>query len=424
MKLKLILLTASATLVLTAATMAQTPTFDCPGNIIVSNDNGDCGAVVNYTIPTCASNCSGITITQTDATGLTSGDFFPVWITTLEYTIDNGIESSTCTFDVEVKDNEQPTVDCVGQLDVYVNANCEYMIEDFSIAPFLNISDNCGVGVITQSPLSGTVISGVLTQDSIKLDVIDIHGNSAKCYFRITLRDTTVQPTTACYETATFNTTTCQWDVTGTQPVQPTTACYETATFNTTSCQWDVTGTEPAITIQPLSQTVNVNDNVQLTANSSEINATYQWQSDLDVGFQNINSVGQYSGTTNHTLTVSNVTLSNNNQPFRCIINSGSCSDTSNVAMLTVYNNVGVNEFTQDNSFSVYPNPANSQINVKADQKLLGSVYNIYDNTGKFVLTGKINSETTVIELGRLSGGIYYFSVGVSLKQAFKIIKE
>ncbi|MGC4040094.1 MAG: gliding motility-associated C-terminal domain-containing protein [Flavobacterium sp.] len=57
-----------------------------------------------------------------------------------------------------------------------------------------------------------------------------------------------VQPTLACYETATFNTATCTWDVTGTQPVQPTLACYETATFNTTTCAWDVTGTQP---VQP-----------------------------------------------------------------------------------------------------------------------------------------------------------------------------
>jgi hypothetical protein len=34
--------------------------------------------------------------------------------------------------------------------------------------------------------------------------------------------------------------------VTGTQPVRPTTACYETATFNTTTCSWDVTGTAPS----------------------------------------------------------------------------------------------------------------------------------------------------------------------------------
>jgi hypothetical protein len=60
-----------------------------------------------------------------------------------------------------------------------------------------------------------------------------------------------VKPATACYETAAFNTTTCKWDVTGTQPVKPATACYETAAFNTTTCKWDVTGiraTAPTIT--------------------------------------------------------------------------------------------------------------------------------------------------------------------------------
>jgi hypothetical protein len=175
---------------------------------------------------------------------------------------------------------------------------------------------------------------------------------------------------------------------------------------------------------QPQSLTINLNYNAQFIAGASDSNATYQWQTDLGVGFQNLNSVGQYSGTTNDTLTVSNVTMSNNNQPFRCIVTSGSCSDTSNVAILTVNNNVGINEFTQDNLFSVYPNPAKSQINVKADAKLLGSIYTVYDNTGKLVLSGKIISENTTIELGNLSGGIYLFSVGENLKQTFKVIKE
>jgi len=54
-------------------------------------------------------------------------------------------------------------------------------------------------------------------------------------------------PTLACYETATFNGTTCQWVVTGTQPSMPSLACYQTATFNTTSCSWVVTGSQPAM---------------------------------------------------------------------------------------------------------------------------------------------------------------------------------
>jgi hypothetical protein len=183
-------------------------------------------------------------------------------------------------------------------------------------------------------------------------------------------------------------------------------------------------GCQLSVSTQPINQSVNISNNAQFTTASSDSLATYQWQTNLGVGFQNLNSVGQYRGTANDTLTIANTTLSNNNQPFRCIVSSGSCTDTSAVAVLTVVNNVGINEFTHDNLFSVYPNPAHSQINVKADAKLLGSVYTIYDNTGKLVLTGKINSDNTVIELGNLSGGIYLFSVGENLKQTFKVIKE
>ena len=183
-------------------------------------------------------------------------------------------------------------------------------------------------------------------------------------------------------------------------------------------------GCQLAVNTQPTNQTININNNAQFVVSSSDPGATYQWQTDFGVGFQNLNNVGQYSGTANDTLDIANVTLSNNSQPFRCIISSGSCTDTSNVAVLTVNNNTGINEVSQSNLFSVYPNPANSQINVKANAKLLGSIYTVYDNTGKLVLTGKINSENTVIELGNLSGGIYLFSVGENLKQTFKVIKE
>ena len=183
-------------------------------------------------------------------------------------------------------------------------------------------------------------------------------------------------------------------------------------------------GCQLSVNTQPINQTLNINTNAQFIVSSSDPNTTIQWQTDLGVGFQNLNSVGQYSGTTNDTLTVSNVTMSNNNQPFRCIVTSGSCTDTSDIAVLTVNNNVGINETLKGNLFSVFPNPTQSFINVKADNKLIGQVYSIYDNTGRVVLTGKLNSENTTIELSILSGGIYMFSVGENMKQIFKIIKE
>lgn len=182
-------------------------------------------------------------------------------------------------------------------------------------------------------------------------------------------------------------------------------------------------GCQLSVNNQPINQTVNTNNNAQFVLSSSDPGATYQWQTDLGVGFQNLNSVGQYSGTTTNTLTVSNVTMSNNNQPFRCIISSSSCSDTSNVAVLTVNNNVGINETIQENLFSVFPNPAQNVINIKIDSQLIGSVYSIYDSTGRIVLTGKLNSDNTTIELDKLSGGSYLFSVGENMKQALKIFK-
>lgn len=81
-------------------------------------------------------------------------------------------------------------------------------------------------------------------------------------------------------------------------------------------------------------------------------------------------------------------------------------------------------DLSKNTNFSIYPNPAENKINVKADETLLGSVYTVYDNAGKVVLSGKINAKNTSVELGNLSGGIYLFSVGDNLKQTLKIIKE
>jgi hypothetical protein len=70
--------------------------------------------------------------------------------------------------------------------------------------------------------------------------------NTGTCVWDVTGTQPTL-PTLACYETATFNNSTCSWDVTGTIPTTPTLACYETASFNSSTCVWDVTGTQPTL---------------------------------------------------------------------------------------------------------------------------------------------------------------------------------
>jgi hypothetical protein len=85
---------------------------------------------------------------------------------------------------------------------------------------------------------------------------------------------------------------------------------------------------------------------------------------------------------------------------------------------------VGINNISCNKEFTIFPNPAQKSINLRADIKLLGSAYVVYNYTGKIIFKGEITSELTIIEIGDLSGGIYLFSLGEHLNQTFKVIKE
>ena len=79
--------------------------LSCPSNITVSNDPGECGAIVNYPAPTFTGNCGTVTASQA------SGTFFPVGTTTVVVTgqrLDG--TSDTCSFTITVNDTESPVV--------------------------------------------------------------------------------------------------------------------------------------------------------------------------------------------------------------------------------------------------------------------------------------------------------------------------
>jgi alpha/beta superfamily hydrolase len=61
----------------------------------------------------------------------------------------------------------------------------------------------------------------------------------------------------------------------------------------------------------------------------------------------------------------------------------------------------------------VYPNPASNQINLKVSANRVGSNYSIFDYTGKLVLSDKIFSENSIIDVDNLNDGIYLICLGV-----------
>lgn len=182
---------------------AQTPTLSCPGNTIVPNNPGTCGAVIVYPIPTCAANCTGAVIYQSDNTGYTSGDHFDVGTYFVEYTISNGSDSSSCTFKIEVQDVEDPTLSLPTTLGVYVNSNCEYVLPYLPLEGIGTFSDNCKLDTVFQTPAAGTILSGAGSSVLINFVVEDSTGNQATGSLTLNLLDTLAPVISNCPGTIT-----------------------------------------------------------------------------------------------------------------------------------------------------------------------------------------------------------------------------
>ena len=104
--------------------------------------------------------------------------------------------------------------------------------------------------------------------------------------------------------------------------------------YNSQYCQVNVTS-------QPQNQSTLPNRNVTFSLTSSDSSSIYQWESNSGFGFQPLFNAGQYSGVNTSSLTVSNTSLQNNNQLFRCIISTNACGrDTSDVVTLSVNSSV------------------------------------------------------------------------------------
>ncbi len=136
---------------------------------------------------------SGATIAQTDATGLTSGDVFPIGTTTLEYTAtDDSGNTDVCTFNVTVTDNEAPVAVCqpiTVQLDASGNATIAAADVDGGS------TDNCGIASLSIDVTAFTCAN--IGPNNVTLTVEDIYGNSATCVAVVTVQDN-VNPTVTC----------------------------------------------------------------------------------------------------------------------------------------------------------------------------------------------------------------------------------
>lgn len=168
------------------------PSLICPGPQTKAA-NINCQTTMNdYTGATGPfDNCTpagSIVITQSPAAGtVVTGPSLPVTL----YAEDNSGNIDSCTFTLTLTDSQVPSIVCPPNKDVYVDAGCDYSIEDFTSQA--TVSDNCTPLLditVTQSPNSGNTLSSHGTTQVITLTAEDNSGNDNQCQFTITLTDT------------------------------------------------------------------------------------------------------------------------------------------------------------------------------------------------------------------------------------------
>ncbi|WP_171017355.1 malectin domain-containing carbohydrate-binding protein [Maribacter sp. ACAM166] len=163
----------------------------CPDDIIVANDAGVCGALVTFNA-IATDNLPGVTISYSVA----SGSMFDVGTTTVSVTATDAAGlTATCSFDVTVNDLEAPEITCPVDGTVQGDLAGNAILPDFT--GLAVVSDNCDSSVmITQSPAPGTNVSGTVP---VTLTATDIDLNSVPCTFNViivpaTLASLTIAP--------------------------------------------------------------------------------------------------------------------------------------------------------------------------------------------------------------------------------------
>lgn len=218
----------------------ENPVVICPLDFSTSTDANFCYATVS-TSPQASDNCQLSDLTWTTLgppstnPGNGNGDVeatFPVGVTVVTYTATDAYGlTSTCTFEVQVVDNQAPAITCPANAVKTASAvTCDYTTAGNEFNP-TNLTDNCSITLSGTNPtntkdgtnsLVGEVFS--LGTTAVTWTVTDVNGNAKTCSFTVTVKDNTPPSVTFAPSYGPFNVTPgdCSKVVTFTEPSNAT----------------------------------------------------------------------------------------------------------------------------------------------------------------------------------------------------------
>jgi gliding motility-associated-like protein len=182
--------TDSSTTVVTVLDTINPVISGCPANIVASTDMGSCDAIVNWTAPTAADNCNVDSLVS----NYDPGDVFPIGTYTVTYiAYDPSMNTDTCSFTIQVSDDEDPVIVNVPADITQSNdgGNCSAIVT--WTAP--TASDNCNLDSLVsnfnsgdQFPVGTTTVEYIAYDPAMNTDTVS---------FEVTINDTEL-PTISC----------------------------------------------------------------------------------------------------------------------------------------------------------------------------------------------------------------------------------
>ena len=183
----------------------EDPTISCVADQPKDSDAGTCTytAVGTEFDPTSTDDNCGIASVTNDFNGgaTLGGAVFPLGTTTVVWTItDNASNTATCSFDVVVSDNEDPTISCVADQPKDSDAGtCTYTVVGTEFDP-TSTDDNCGIASVTNDFNGGATLGGAvfpLGTTTVVWTITDNASNTATCSFDVVVSDNE-DPTISC----------------------------------------------------------------------------------------------------------------------------------------------------------------------------------------------------------------------------------
>ncbi|MEH6538402.1 MAG: immunoglobulin-like domain-containing protein [Psychroserpens sp.] len=144
----------------------ENPVINCPTDMIINTNPGDCDASVNVPLAIVSDNCAVSSVTNTrTGTGLDVSGIYPVGVTTVTFEVtDSANNTAVCSFDITVVNSQLPVITLLGDNPVTLEACATYTDQGATAL------DSC-LGVLTADIITTSTLDenapGSYTKDAV-----------------------------------------------------------------------------------------------------------------------------------------------------------------------------------------------------------------------------------------------------------------